>query len=75
LQILIVGVGVISVEPLLEDGAEVVDPGNVLLAGNLEAFLDADVAVLLKGQLLQEIFLLEAHLLEEVGVGFVGDED
>jgi hypothetical protein len=64
-----------SIEPILEDGAEDVDLGGMILAGFLEGSLLSEVVAFLESQFFQEIFLLEADFLEESSISSIGDED
>ena len=69
------GVRVRSVQALLEEIAELVNLGQVLLLGPLGLPPHDEIVLLRAGQLLQEILLLEADLLEEVGISEVVPND
>jgi hypothetical protein len=64
-------VGVRPVDPLPQDGAELLALGEVLHPVQLGRLSHEEEVLLAMGESLQEVLLLRAHLLEEVGVSLV----
>ena len=71
----VIRVGVVSVEPLLELEAEVVDLGHVPLLGLLGQLHVLGVLLIVVNDKLHEVHVVQAHILEELGVVLVLFED